>query len=450
MTWRAGHVVVVGLAATGESVVRRLRAEGTAVTVVEDGPHGDAYARRADAARTSGATVVEAPSPADAAALVRDAVLVVPSPLVHERHPVIAAARAAGVPVRSEIDLAAERAQAPIVAITGTNGKTTVTSLVEAMLVAAGVRAVAAGNIGHLLLDAIDDDADVLVAEVSSQQLAFCEVFHPRVAVLLAVAPDHLDWHGDFTHYAASKAHIFERQRDDDLLVYDADDNVASRLARRAPARHIGVSLAPGAADSFAVRDGVLVAPDGAELARVSEMHRALPHDITNALAASAAALEFGTPPDALQRVLATYATLPHRVALVGEASGVRWVDDSKATNPHAALHAVRAFPSVVLLAGGRNKGLDLSALADAADHIRAVVAFGESAPDIERAFKDVRPVVRAPMMHDAVDAAARLAHPGDVVLLSPGCASFDAYESYAARGDDFASEVRAVIAGRA
>jgi UDP-N-acetylmuramoylalanine--D-glutamate ligase len=312
------------------------------------------------------------------------------------------------------------------------------------------VRAVAAGNIGHLLLDAIDEDADVLVAEVSSQQLAFCEVFHPRVAVLLAVAPDHLDWHGDFTHYAASKAHMFERQRDDDLLVYDADDPVASRLARRAPARHIGVSLAPDAANCFTARDGVLLAPDETELARVSEMHRALPHDVTNALAATAAALEFDVAPDAVQRALASYATLPHRVALVGEASGVRGVDDSKATNPHAALHAVRAFPSVVLLAGGRNKGLDLSVLADEASHIRAVVAFGESAPEIERAFKDVRPVSRAASMHDAVGAAQRLAQPGDVVLLSPACASFDAYDSYAARGDDFAAEVRTLIGGRA
>ncbi len=198
------------------------------------------------------------------------------------------------------------------------------------------------------------------------------------------------------------------------------------------------------------MRDGVLVAPDGAELARVSEMQRALPHDVTNALAASAAALEFGVSPDALRHALSTYATLPHRVALVGEASGVQWVDDSKATNPHAALHAVRAFPSVVLLAGGRNKGLDLSALAEGADHIRAVVAFGESAADIARAFEGARPVTRTSTMREAVDAAARLAQPGDVVLLSPACASFDAYESYAARGDDFAAEVRALIGGRA
>jgi UDP-N-acetylmuramoylalanine--D-glutamate ligase len=440
-------VVVVGLAATGEAVVRRLRAEGTDVVVVEDRPQGDAYTRRAAVAREQGASVVEAPTAEHVAKLVADAGLVVPSPLVNERHPAIVAAREHGIPVRSEIDLAAQRARVPIVGVTGTNGKTTVTSLVAAMLAAGGRRAIAAGNIGHLLLDAVDEDADVLVAEVSSYQLAFCEDFRPAVAVLLAVAPDHLDWHGRFEHYAASKARVFAHQRDDDLLVYDADDAVARRLAQDAPARRVGVSIAEHArADCFHVLDGVLVAPDGTELATVREMHRALPHDRTNALAASAAARELGATAHAIRDALSSYATLPHRVALVGEANGVRWYDDSKATNPHAALHAVRAFDSVVLLAGGRNKGLDLSVIADAAGHVRAVVAFGESAPDIERAFAGVRPVRRASSMRDAVRIAADRAQAGDVVLLSPGCASFDAYESYAARGDDFAAAVRDLI----
>jgi UDP-N-acetylmuramoylalanine--D-glutamate ligase len=297
-----------------------------------------------------------------------------------------------------------------------------------------------------VLLDAVATDAEVLVAEVSSQQLAFCETFRPRAAVLLAVAPDHLDWHGSFEHYAASKARVFARQRDDDLLVFDGDDRVATRLSADAPARRVAVSLAGSARDSYTVRDGALVAPDGTEIAPVHELRRALPHDLTNALAAAAAAAAVGATRDGTRAALASYATLPHRVALVGEASGVQWYDDSKATNPDAALHAVRAFGSVVLLAGGRNKGLDLSVLAGAAPNLRAVVAFGESAPEIERAFDGVRPVAHAATMHDAVLAARDLAHPGDVVLLSPGCASFDAYESYAARGDDFAREVQQLI----
>jgi UDP-N-acetylmuramoylalanine--D-glutamate ligase len=290
----------------------------------------------------------------------------------------------------------------------------------------------------------------VLVAEVSSFQLAFCEVFRPRVAVLLAVAPDHLDWHGTFEHYAQSTAKIFARQSGDDLLVYDADDAVAAELASHAPARRTGVSLRPGATGAYTVRDGVLVAPDGRELARTAELRRALPHDLTNALAASAAAIELGAPVAPVHDAICAYATLPHRVTLVGDAGGVQWYDDSKATNPHAALHALRSFPSVVLLAGGRNKGLDLSVLADEAAHVRAVVAFGESGPDVAAAFAGVKPVTLVDTMHEAVRAAGAYAQEGDVVLLSPGCASFDAYTSYAARGDDFAREVEALLGASA
>jgi UDP-N-acetylmuramoylalanine--D-glutamate ligase len=442
------ETVVVGLAATGAAVVERLRAEGAAVTVIDDQPSGATYEARAVAARAAGATVIDAPDAAAVHALVSGATLVVPSPLVNERHRAIIAARAAGVPVRSEIDLAFERARVPIVAVTGTNGKTTVTSLIEAMLLADGRRAIAAGNIGRALLAAVDDDVDVLVAEVSSFQLAFCDVFRPRVAVLLAIAPDHLDWHGSFEHYAQSKANVFARQGQGDLLVYDADDPVASRLASESPrdATSVGVSLDPASTSTFTVRDGVLIAPDERALCSVNALRRGLPHDLSNALAACAAVSAFGVAAASMRDALKNFVTLPHRVALVGEASGVQWYDDSKATNPHASLHAVRSFPSVVLLAGGRNKGLDLTMLADGAANVRAVVAFGESAPEVEKAFAGKRPVERVTSMHDAVRTAARFARDGDVVLLSPGCASFDAYGSYAQRGDDFASEVRALL----
>jgi UDP-N-acetylmuramoylalanine--D-glutamate ligase len=440
--------LVVGLAATGAAVVERLRTEGEPVTVIDDRPVGETYEARAEAARAAGAIVVEAPGADAVRKLVETATLVVPSPLVNERHPAIIAARAAGVPVRSEIDLAFERARVPIVAITGTNGKTTVTSLIEAMFLADGRRASAAGNIGRALLAAVDDDVDVLVAEVSSFQLAFCEVFRPRVAVLLAVAPDHLDWHSSFEHYARSKANVFARQGRDDLLVYDADDPEASRLAGGVPheAASVGVSLDSRSHATFTVRDRALVSPDGRALCSVDALRRGLPHDLSNALAACAAVSSFGVAAPSMQVALENFVTLPHRVALVGEASGVQWYDDSKATNPHASLHAVRSFPSVVLLAGGRNKGLDLTMLAEGAANVRAVVAFGESAPEVEQAFVGKRPVERVTSMHDAVHAAARFARDGDVVLLSPGCASFDAYGSYAQRGDDFASEVNALL----
>jgi UDP-N-acetylmuramoylalanine--D-glutamate ligase len=191
---------------------------------------------------------------------------------------------------------------------------------------------------------------------------------------------------------------------------------------------------------------GELLARDGTPLAAVAGMRRALVHDRTNALAAALAAMEVGATTVGVRDALASYATLPHRVALVGKAGGVSWYDDSKATNPDATLRALESFDSVVLLAGGRNKGLDLGVLARAGSRVRGVVAFGEAAPEVSAAFAGVTEVVAAGSMHDAVRAAAGMARPGDAVLLSPACASFDAYSSYAERGDDFAAEVRGLL----
>jgi UDP-N-acetylmuramoylalanine--D-glutamate ligase len=264
--------------------------------------------------------------------------------------------------------------------------------------------------------------------------------------VLLAIAPDHLDWHGGYDGYVAAKARICAHQRDDDMLVFDADDSDAARIAERAAARTVGVSARTDRADTYRVDGDRLLLPDGHELARVHDLRRALPHDLTNALAASAAALAAGATVDGARRALARFETLPHRVALVGEAGGVRWYDDSKATNPDASLHAIASFDSVVLIAGGRNKGLDLSVLARESSRVRAVIAIGEAAGEVARAFAGAVPVTAAASMRAAVRAAADAARPDDVVLLSPACASFDWYESYGQRGDDFAAEVHALI----
>jgi UDP-N-acetylmuramoylalanine--D-glutamate ligase len=440
------RAVVIGLAETGIAVSRRLRAEGWDVVVLEDSPGvGATYAGRKGVARDLGTSLVEQPDAAATRDAVADADLVVPSPLVRVDHPALLAARAGGVTVRSEIDLAGERTDRPVVAVTGTNGKTTVTTLVAAMLVASGRAAIAAGNVGRPLLDAVDDAADVLVAEVSSFQLACSETFHPRVAVVLAITPDHLDWHGSYERYVADKARITAHQNAGDLLVYDADDRDASAIASRSSARTVGFTRGAASAGRARVVGDQLVAADDTVLASVGEMRRAFVHDRTNALAAATAALAVGATPSGVRDALANYATLPHRVALVGEASGVRWYDDSKATNPDATLRALESFDSVVLLAGGRNKGLDLGVLARAADRLRGVVAFGEAGPEIEAAFRDRVPVATAGSMHDAVRAAADLARPGDAVLLSPACASFDAYANYGERGDDFAAEVRSL-----
>jgi UDP-N-acetylmuramoylalanine--D-glutamate ligase len=449
------RVLVVGVGVTGEAVAGELAAGGDDVTVIEDAPRPRASEYRARVERLAdvGVQLVEAPLPATIAEHLHWAELVVPSPGVPERHLALVEARVHGVPIRSEIDLAAERAPMPIVAVTGTNGKTTVTGLIAAMLHESGVRVTAGGNIGRPLIEAVHDDVDVVVAEVSSFQLRFTtESFRPRVAVLLNVAPDHLDWHGSFDAYVAAKARVFANQTGDDLLVYNAGDPIARDLAETAPSRTVGYEVHV----DDAVEKPWTVHGKGhsrfTDDARVAEMMRArwrvgdlpfpTPMDRENAIAATETVLDLGVDTDAIVRALQDFARLPHRVELVGKAGGVAYYDDSKATNPHATLHGLEGFDSAVLIAGGRNKGLDLGVLRSAAPRLRAVIAIGEAAPDIEAAFAGVVSVEPAASMHDAVRAAAARAEPGDVVLLSPACASFDWYANYADRGDDFAREV--------
>jgi UDP-N-acetylmuramoylalanine--D-glutamate ligase len=218
---------------------------------------------------------------------------------------------------------------------------------------------------------------------------------------------------------------------------------MAARLAGAAPGRVVSFGIGAPAAGDYGVVGDDLVGPDGV-LAPVPSS--GAPHDTANALAAAAAALEVGSDAAAVTRALAGFGGLAHRVQLVGERAGVRYYDDSKATNPHATAGALAGFDHAVLIAGGRNKGLDLGALRVHAPQLRAVIAIGEAAPEVEAAFRDSVPVVRADSMRDAVAAASRHAQSGDAVVLSPACASFDWYESYAARGDDFAREVAALI----
>jgi UDP-N-acetylmuramoylalanine--D-glutamate ligase len=449
------RVVVLGLAATGESVARHFLARGDSVTVLEDAPsEHDEYQARAARVRAAGAEVLEAPSTEAATALAISADLVVPSPGVPERHAALARARRAGVPVRAEIDLAAEEAAGgpALVAITGTNGKTTVTTLTATMLEAAGVSVAMAGNIGRPLLDAVSDPVAVVVAEVSSFQLAATTAaFRPRAAALLNLGPDHLDWHRTFDAYARAKARVFAHQDADALLVFNADDPVVAGLAADAPGRRMPFSVAPGAARGYRLADTaagtLLLDAAGRELAAVDRLPRRGPADLANALAASALAIELGASTEAVAGTLESFTGLAHRLQPVARHDDVTYVDDSKATNVHATIAAVDGFASVVLIAGGRNKGLDLGGLAVVAPRVRAAVAIGEAAAEIAEVMSGAGVlVITAGSMHDAVRAAAAQAQAGDTVLLSPACASFDWYESYAARGDDFAAEVRALV----
>ncbi|MGH9275369.1 MAG: UDP-N-acetylmuramoyl-L-alanine--D-glutamate ligase [Acidimicrobiales bacterium] len=435
--------LVLGLGVTGRAVLRALVARGEEALVVDDRPTDAGRALTEEL----GVELVEHPDADDLATLVGRSDAVVPSPGVPDHHPVFAAAVAAAVPILSEFDLAARWDDRPHVAITGTNGKTTVTELTRAMLEASGRRAVAVGNTEVPLIAAIDDPTvDVFVVEASSFRLLHSGRYAPAVGVWLNLAPDHLDNHATFEAYTAAKARLWADQRSDQVAVGNADDPIVAAHLAEAPARHITFGLG-GDADNRLESDR-LVLEDGTTLAMVGELHRAFPHDLANSLAAAAGTLHSGGSATGAREALLAFRGLPHRVWLVGEAGGVRWYDDSKATAPHATRAAVRAFDSVVLIAGGRNKGLDLSELTAAADHVRAVVAIGEAAPDVAAAFDGVRPVRTASSMDHAVQEAASLARPGDVVLLSPACASFDWYGSYAERGDDFARAVREHLAG--
>jgi UDP-N-acetylmuramoylalanine--D-glutamate ligase len=447
------RALLVGFAVTNQAVARALLRQDAAVMVADDRPTPEARA----AAAAVGVELLEAPSAGTLDGLVAGSDVVYPSPGVPDSHPVFAMVARRGVPIRSEFDLARSLDRRPLLAVTGTDGKTTVTTMVESMLETSGVPAVAAGNVELPLVAAIDDPApQAFVVEASSFRLAHTDRFEPAVATWLNFAPDHLDAHATIDAYEAAKARIWRDQPPEAVAIGNRDDPVVAGHLDRAPARRLTFGLAAG---DYRVAGGALFGPDGA-LVRVDELRRGFPHDLANALAAAATARSGGATVAGIATALRSFAGLPHRVALIGEADGVRYVDDSKATAPHATLAALRAFAagpngpgrgggSVVLIAGGRNKGLDLGVLRREAAGVRAVVAIGEAAADIERAFAGARPVTFAPSMAGAVETASALARPGDVVLLSPGCASFDWYGSYAERGDDFARAVRELIGAR-
>ncbi len=434
---------MVGFGVTGQAVARALRQHGHEVVVVDDHPSPAART----AAELAAVDLIESPSRAQLDDLVRTVDAVVPSPGVADDHPVFAAATAMGRGVISEFDLAAAWDDRPLLAVTGTDGKTTVTTMVTDMLVASGRVALAVGNTDIPLVSAIErDDVDVFVVEASSFRLGHTQRFRPAVATWLNFAPDHLDVHASLARYEAAKARIWadlDAGPGGGVAVANADDPVVAGHIRP-EVRTVTFGL--GADADYHVVDDRLVTDDGRDLVGVDDLPRSLPHDLANALAASATALEGGADLAGVQETLRRFQGLSHRVSHVGRARGVDWFDDSKATAPHAVLAALAGFDSVVLIAGGRNKGVDLSVLATATDRIRAVVAIGEARDEVAAAFAGRRPVVGADDMAAAVAAAADLAVAGDVVLLSPGCASFDWYASYGERGDDFAAQVRALM----
>ena len=429
------RVLVHGLAIAGASTVRALQRRGHEVVVTDDAIDDHKH----DLAGALGVVLLQTPHDLRAFACQFD--LIAPAPGVPETHDLFAAASAADVEVVSEIELAyrweQERPKGPrpILAVTGTDGKTTTTDMTVAMLRAGGVRAQAVGNTDVPFVDALDSDAEAFVVECSSFRLAATREFRGDAAVWLNFAPDHLNWHATLASYESTKAQVYRRQREGDVAIGHAADPTVMRHLEQAPGRRRTFGL--DAAD-YHLDGTTLVGPAG-PIVETTSMLRSLPHDVTNALAASALVLETGlVGTDAIAAALSTFVAQPHRLEVLGEHGGTTWYNDSKATTPHAAATAVRAFDSLVLIAGGSRKGVDLSPMAAEAHRVRAVVAIGEAAPDVTAVFRATTPVTQAATMGDAVRAAADLARPGDAVVLSPGCASFDWYGGYPERGDDF------------
>jgi len=375
---------------------------------------------------------------------------VVPTPGLPDWHELYRLLESAGIAgqarLLSELDIFAAHQAKPYVAITGTNGKTTVSHLVEAMLTQSGISAAAVGNadpIGVPVCDALtDSSAEMLVVEASSFQLRHAQAFAPTVATWLNFAPDHLDVHASLAAYETSKAKIWQNLGADACAVFNLDDpTVVKHLP--AAARSVAVSTTRHSAEvDFAVSATSALTAFGEPLLEVAQLPRRQPHDLFNALAAAATAAAAGVAPAAIATVLRQFTGLPHRLALIAKHEGIDWYDDSKSTTPHSATAALLGFDSAVLIAGGRNKGLDLTPLAQLAPRLRAVVTLGEAAAELQQVFAGAATVIPADSMSSAVHQASQAAHRGDAVVLSPGCSSFDMYASYKERGKDFIDQV--------
>ncbi|MFE2356344.1 UDP-N-acetylmuramoyl-L-alanine--D-glutamate ligase [Streptomyces parvulus] len=459
------HVTVAGLGVSGVPAAKVLHGLGARVTVVNDGDDERARTQAAEL-ETLGVTV----RLGDGATLPEGTELIVTAPGWKPDKPLFTAAHEAGVPVWGDVELAWRlrgrdgRKAAPWLAVTGTNGKTTTVRMLASILKAAGLRTAAVGNIGVSLLDAVtgDEEYDVLAVELSSYQLHWAPSLRAHSAAVLNLAPDHLDWHGSMEAYAADKGRIYEGNRV--ACVYNVADKATEDLVREADVeegcRAVGFTLGSPALSQLGVVEGLLVdrafvedrQKNAQELAEVSDVDPPAPHNIANALAAAALARSFGVPAAAVRDGLRAFTPDAHRIAHVADVDGVAYVDDSKATNTHAAEASLAAYESIVWIAGGLAKGATFDELvAGAAKRLRGAVLIGADRALIREALARHAPEVPVVdldrtdtgAMLQAVQEAQRLARPGDTVLLAPACASMDMFTNYNKRGDAFAQAVR-------
>ena len=442
------RVVVVGAARSGVAAAELLARRGARVTVTDRKTEIDAAGALADRgiALELGGHRAETLASAD---------LVVVSPGVPLDQPALKSARDAGVPIVGELELASRWLKGRVIAVTGTKGKSTATTLAGRMLEASGFRVAVGGNIGVPLSDQVDDSTpDTLhVVEASSFQLEATDSFHPWIAALLNFSPDHLDQHPTIEAYAAAKARIFRRQTPDDVAVVNEDDAPARAIAAEARARHVAYGLTL-AGDGFTVADAAIVERRGRDvttLVPVSAVKVPGRHILSDVVAATAISRTAGATGEAMTQAVSVFPGLEHAMEVVATVGGVRFVNDSKATNVESARRSIESVGrGVVAIVGGRYKGGDFADLVPAlVERGGSVVAIGEAAERVERAMAPTVVVTRAASMGDAVRAGFARASPGATVVLAPACSSFDMFRDYAERGRRFKEEVQKLAAER-
>jgi UDP-N-acetylmuramoylalanine--D-glutamate ligase len=439
------RVLVVGLGKSGVASALFLKAQGAQVTV-SDTKSGDELRNEIPVLLDHGITV-ETGGHGDRTFRGQD--LIVVSPGIPVDAPPLVQARALGEAVIGEIELAAQFLPGPIVAITGSNGKTTTTTLAGEIMTAAGFPALVGGNIGTPAISLAERarPETVIVLEISSFQLETIRTFRPKVAVILNVTPDHLDRHRTFEAYVDAKARIFENQQASDFAVLNADDPTCVAMASRTRAQVSWFSRQKEVEEGAWVGDGIIVfrtAGEQREIMQVSEIPLKGAHNLENVLAAVCAGALMGCAPDKIRQAVRDFKAVEHRLEFVATIRGVDYYNDSKATNVDATMKALESFPANIhLILGGKDKGSDYTVLNDLLrQRVKRVYTIGVAAAKIESQIKGAE-VVHAETLENAVRKAAALAQPGDVVLLAPACASFDQFKNYEHRGQVFKEIVR-------
>jgi UDP-N-acetylmuramoylalanine--D-glutamate ligase len=434
------HVMVIGLGVTGTAAARFLATRGAILTITD---------RRTDLDRSKlprGTIHLGV----EEAAWLRGIELVVTSPGVPRDSILIRAASEQGIPVIGEIELASRFITAPLIAVTGTNGKSTVVVVLGEIMKAAGMRTFVGGNLGTPLVDAIGGGYDVAVVEVSSFQLESIDEFRPRVGVHLNLSDDHFDRYRDLEDYGNAKARLFENQDPSDYAILNRDDPNVWKLAATMRAQVISFGHARGDHAKSLWAEGNAIRFDlGARRGRISLENFRLKgqHNVANAMAASASALALNVEPETIERALAEFRGLAHRIEVVAEKSGVTYIDDSKGTNVGAVVEAIDALPApIILIAGGLDKGGDYSPLLRPLhEKVRLAILNGAARTKMREALDGATTIDVVATLKDAVEHAARAARAGDTVLLSPACSSFDQFKDYAERGNVFKELVRAL-----